>query len=157
MVLGPHMLVGSAVALATRNPLLGIPAAILSHYLLDATPHAEYSIGDLSYLRGNNPSRAFPVLAKVSCDIGLATLTIIIAAHYGHQSPAFALAGGFAGILPDFTTFLLFIFPDNKLLQRHRAFHHKIHFPKNKRAPQFLRYGLQVIAVIVAIYTIATL
>lgn len=157
MILAPHMLVGSALALKIGNPLLGIPVAIISHYFLDATPHAEYPIHNLKFLRTKNFSEACSVLIKISCDIGSAVFLILLAAHYAHQSLLFAIAGGFAGILPDSTHVLFMLFPGNELLAKHYAFHHKVHFPKEKYASPYLKFGLQVAAVVFSLAAIGTL
>ena len=39
MWLVPHTLVGVTIASKIPNPLIAIPLAVLSHFLLDATPH----------------------------------------------------------------------------------------------------------------------
>ncbi len=149
------MLVGSALALKIGNPLLGIPVAIISHYLLDATPHAEYSIKNLLLLRTKNHKKAATVAIKISCDIASGALLILFAAYHAHQSFLYAFTGGFAGILPDFMTFLFILFPRNRLLAKHNAFHQKIHFPKGKHASPVFRYGLQATAIILSIFAIS--
>ena len=35
----PHVIVGAAIALKTGNPALAIPLSLLSHFVLDETPH----------------------------------------------------------------------------------------------------------------------
>lgn len=44
-----HAITGAAIGLALRNPWLVVPAALLSHFVLDALPHFHHhSFGDSS-------------------------------------------------------------------------------------------------------------
>lgn len=45
MTVSNHILAGSAIALTFKQPLIVLPLAFLSHFLLDAVPHFGYSRG----------------------------------------------------------------------------------------------------------------
>ncbi|OGY30109.1 MAG: hypothetical protein A3F35_03305 [Candidatus Woykebacteria bacterium RIFCSPHIGHO2_12_FULL_45_10] len=63
MLSTPHLLVGAAIAKAVPNPLISLPAAFASHFILDTIPHWDgapkapfgkffYLLAGLDYLFG---------------------------------------------------------------------------------------------------------
>lgn len=150
MILTPHMAAGTALALAI-HPALGIPLAVLSHYILDALPHAEYNIDPIKNLGSGKIKEAHQAALRIMLDGGGGFIAAILVASVLGYSPLLAAAGAIAGILPDGLTMLLIVFPKNKPLQKHWAFHSGVHFPKNKKPSQFLRVGLQLAAIILTV------
>ena len=67
-----HTLVGSAIALALKNPLLIVPAALLSHFICDAVPH----FGDHPKLVPYNP--AFQKYLKVEAVLCVAAVLFVV-------------------------------------------------------------------------------
>jgi len=45
MIIAPHFLTGAAIASGVKNPLLAVPLALLSHFVLDLIPHKDM-VGD---------------------------------------------------------------------------------------------------------------
>jgi len=162
MLLAPHILVGAAVASQFQNPILGLILAFLSHFILDKTPHWEYSVEALKQIKIRGIKYCRPILLRVFLDIitGFAVLIFAILISTNRIDFAYLALGGFFGILPDGLTFLLFTKKKSKgriisFLKIFYALHRKIHFNKEKGLPP-LRIGLstQVIAVLVALYFI---
>lgn len=165
MLLGPHILVGAAVAASTQNPILGILFAFLSHFVLDRIPHWEYSAEPLKNTHAKGLLYAAPILRRVALDITAGFILLIIAvAISSNDIPFTAWAfGGFFGILPDGLSFLLFIRKKDgrregyweKFLKIFYHLHQKIHFDKKMGLPP-LRIGLstQAIAALLALYFI---
>jgi hypothetical protein len=146
MVLTVHILIGAAVAEKTGNPILGLLFAFLSHYLMDAIPHQEYSIRGIEEGRWKNSSKNF---LKIFLDIliGFFLITIFSKNYF------LAFLGGFSAILPDILTFLYFIFPKIKPLHLLSKFHKKTHWFKNYKIKIPLFWGIftQVLILFLAI------
>jgi len=159
MLLGPHILVGAAVAASTSNPILGLVFAFLSHFILDRIPHWEYSAEPLRNIPTKGIPYAMPILRRVALDIGAGFAVLIIAVAISSDDIPFTAwaFGGFFGILPDGLSFLLFLRKQNGLwgrfLKIFYLLHQKIHFNKKMGLPP-LRIGLstQAIAVLLALY-----
>ncbi|OQA52365.1 MAG: hypothetical protein BWY43_00542 [candidate division WS2 bacterium ADurb.Bin280] len=97
MTLTAHISAGSAVAVATGNPVLGFFAGLISHHLLDAVPHS-----DLGSLGGNihNILKDRKNLLYVFADIFIGLIVFIfIAIKIADFSLVFWSVGG--AILPD--------------------------------------------------------
>jgi hypothetical protein len=88
-----HMLTGTAIALAVRQPILAVPLAFLSHFILDAIPHFDHPL----YHYG---SRYFVFIMASDAVISLSAVTIIMLL-VPQMSGVIAL-GAFFAILPDF-------------------------------------------------------
>lgn len=146
MVLTVHILIGAAVATRTGNPILGLLFAFLSHYLIDAIPHKEYSIQNIKEGKWQNSSKDF---LKIFLDILIGFFLIII--FQGNYFLAFL--GGLSAILPDILTFLHFIFPKIKPLHLLSKFHEKTHWFKHSKIkiPLFLGIFTQVLMLFLAI------
>ncbi len=144
MILLVHMLFGVAVASKIQNPFFAIILAFLSHYLLDAIPHVEYSI---KKIKSNKFKEAWPDLLKILIDLFLGSLLVWLLS--GREFIAFIIA--FFAIIPDGLTVLEFIFP-NKILKAHSNIHReKIHFLKYKKIPLFWRIFSQTTTIALSI------
>ncbi len=101
-----HSSAGLFIARAIPNPILGIAAAIASHYLLDAIPHGDTGFGD--WMMSQNASQRIAVVSMI--DLGSAALMVsyLVATHPG-QAAWYLIAGAIGGILPDLLWGLRFI------------------------------------------------
>lgn len=145
MILTVHLLTGAAIAAKVKNPFWGFLFAFLSNYLLDSLPHTEYSIENIREKRWKKSLFDF---LKVSLDIFFGFMLIL----FFSKSSLLIFTGAFFAILPDGLTFLLFIFPNNKLLQKHFEFHkNAAHFFNNKKISNFWRVFCQMTVIIIAI------
>lgn len=146
MILVSHLLVGAAIAEETKSVPIAIFLAFFSHYLLDFLPHSEYSIKNIGEGKWR---RSFFDFFKIFLDFSAGVLLILVLA----KNPLVALSAGIAAILPDGLAFLAFVFPENKLLKIHRAFHHvKAHFFINKKIPLFGKILNQALTIAAAIF-----
>ena len=162
MLLAPHILVGAAVASQFQNPVLGLIFALLSHFVLDRTPHWEYSVEALKQIKTRGIKYCRPILLRVILDIiiGFAVLIFAMLISANPIDFVYLALGGFFGILPDGLSFLLFVKEKSRgrlvsFLKIFYALHRRIHFKKEKGLPP-LRIGLstQAIAILLALYFI---
>ena len=93
-----HATAGFFVARLVPHPVLGIVAAVASHYLLDAVPHGDSHFGP--WLK--DLGRRNRIVAVETLDLGSAALmvTYLVATHPG-RPVWYLVAGAVAGILPD--------------------------------------------------------
>lgn len=159
MLLGPHFLVGAAIAANSPNPFVGFVLAFFSHFLLDRIPHSEYSIDALKQIKTTGIKYCMPIFRRVALDIasGLIVLVLAVTLNTHHVLLIQAAIGGFFGILPDGLSMLFFLKRDKglfaSLLKLFYVIHRRIHFSKEKGPPPF-RIGLstQTIAILLALY-----
>ena len=86
-----HVLAGTAIGLATKNPLLAAPLAFALHYLLDALPHYDYG--------GKPPSPGFWHTWII--DAIASTSVLLAVALDAPELAAAAVVGGLFAELPD--------------------------------------------------------
>jgi hypothetical protein len=84
-----HALTGATVAAAINRPILSLPAALLSHFVIDALPHWNYKLPGI-----------YRQLA-IMFDITLSLSLLVVLAVTVDASQRLIIAGGFLGILPD--------------------------------------------------------
>lgn len=93
-----HAGVGVVLAAITPTPLIGLPLAIASHYLLDALPH-----GDMRkppHVLRITEGRRLVITELI--DLPLAALVVWkMTTIYSNLSPTVLVLGALAGILPD--------------------------------------------------------
>lgn len=152
MVLTTHGLVGGAIAaLLPGAPALAVPAALASHYLLDALPHWDYPMPSLE-----NPgaSRSRDVLKVIADGLSGLVLPLIIFGDFAFW-PLVLVAAAVA-MFPDFLQFVYYV-TRLPALAPTQNFHEWIHTPyKFKRRP-LLGISLQlvfILAVIALVYYI---
>jgi hypothetical protein len=94
-----HALTGSVIGLVVSEPLLAVPAAVLSHYACDALPHFGMNLPPSQELR----SRLFRNLLYLDVVLCVGLVAVIAALRPDH----WVLAAGcaFAAAAPDWLSF----------------------------------------------------
>ena len=138
-----HVLTGSAIALAVRQPLLIVPLAVLSHFILDALPH----YGSRQYLWG---SRFFvPIMATDGVFSVGSVIAIMLAAP---QFAGLVALGAFCAYLPD--VFWLYYYQHGEPQWWFYRFHTKIQwFERPPGAFVEIAYAVFITTVIVTTIT----
>lgn len=93
-----HALTGAVVAMAIRQPLLAIPIAFLSHFVLDAIPH--FGIHEDDHSKRNN-HWLFRTVISVDTVVAATMLITIPLLANENSSWWIILLGMLAGIAPD--------------------------------------------------------
>jgi hypothetical protein len=115
-----HAVTGALVAAAIDKPALALPAALLSHFVIDAIPHWNYRF---------NPDIARRQTVMLA-DLALSSALILILAVTVEANPYLIILGGLLGILPDAMWLRYFISgrssvtgSPKRLINRLRKFH----------------------------------
>ena len=97
----PHAVVGAAIAASVSNPIIGLPLAFASHFMLDKVPHwnphLNTELKEYGKVSKNSSSIVF-------ADTGLAFLLSLLIASTALPDTGrfiYIMLGAFAGILPD--------------------------------------------------------
>jgi hypothetical protein len=137
-----HGLTGAFFLNTIPSPLIGAPAAVLSHYLEDWIPHWDVGTG----LSSGRRKRQTAILMEL-IDLGLTLVLVYVLWQHGHASVQWrAWLGCFLGILPDFLeaprNFLkwepAWLKPINAF---HGMFHHSTHAKLFGLLPQAIVIG----------------
>jgi hypothetical protein len=119
----PHALVGAAIATKIPNPVVSLPLAFASHFVLDMVPHWNPHL--------NTELKKYGKVTKYSTIIVIADVTLslvlgtFIATNFSTDSTHMVsiFLGAFAGVLPDVVEGPYFFFNwKNKLVQTWLAF-----------------------------------
>lgn len=97
----PHVALGTAIAVAIPNPLISIPLAFASHFLLDMTPHWNPHLNTETKKYGRLTEKT---LLVIGLDLACATVLVgFIAYYFRSDSKMFLniLFSSFASIAPD--------------------------------------------------------
>jgi hypothetical protein len=132
MILAVHLVLGGAIALAVKPVSLGLVLAFLSHFILDALPHWQYSVKNI---KSKNWKNSFPDFVKVFLDAGFGVAVLCLFS----KEIKLALSGAFLGILPDGFTFLSLVLPNNPLLSAFRKFHEKINSFQERKSSSWIK------------------
>lgn len=97
----PHVVLGATIAAKVGNPLLAIPLAFASHFLLDVTPHWNPHL-NREIKKYGKPTNQSVTIVFIDVIVSL-VLGLTIAGHsLPDQTQAFwVLMGAFAAVLPD--------------------------------------------------------
>jgi len=102
MFLTPHVAVGVAIGSLIPNPVLAVPLAFASHFVLDAVPHwDDIGLGKLKERRGRIPSAPF---RRILLDFLLALSFVLFFVYWSMPDWGVAAnisACALASILPD--------------------------------------------------------
>lgn len=115
MILSVHFITGAAITKLIPNKLIAYPLAFLSHFLLDALPHTDYSLRGIS--SGWKKKNFYESISSLILDtlFGIAFI-IIWAMAFDNFNVNTALIGGFLGILPDFLNLISYLFHNKNFL-----------------------------------------
>lgn len=140
----PHVALGAAIAVAIPNPLISVPLAFASHFILDMVPHWNPHINTEMKKYGKLTR---PTLFIIGVDLILAiALTIFVA----KTNPYIYLAS-FMSILPDIAEGPYFIFG-----WRNRYLDVVLRFQRSIQASANMFWGLatQILIIIASMYWI---
>lgn len=151
MIITPHLLAGAAIGSMVHNYWLAAVLALMSHFILDVIPHADYDIPALKRKIGGSKELFFD-LAKICVDFLLGFLMIIFLTK-NYTDVSYVLTGMFFGILPDIFSFLGFVF-NFRFLKTFYKYHNATHIFRNKRVPKWIGYASQIAVVLAAIWAI---
>jgi hypothetical protein len=91
-----HALTGATIGLLVGNPVIAIPAALLSHFICDVIPHFGSQERSVQWIR----SRAFKIYLVIDAFVCFCLVTLLFARHPAHWLTAAICA--FAAASPDF-------------------------------------------------------
>lgn len=123
MVALNHALTGAVVAAAINQPVIALPAALLSHFAIDSLPHWNY------WVPGQRRFRKWVIYSDMLFSLGLLG---ILAIAVTDTQWWLIIAGGLLAISPDMMWFPYLILGKNtpadtgSLLHRLRRFHLRI-------------------------------
>ena len=125
-----HAVTGALVAAAINRPVIALPAALLSHFAVDAIPHWNYE------LKPHIARRQVIMLA----DLALSLALLIVLAVGVDANPYLVIAGGLLAILPDTMWLRHFITgrpsitgSPRRLINRLRQFHFWIQWSETSK------------------------
>lgn len=114
MILTMHSVVAAATANQISNTWIAWLAALISHFILDAIPHREYSLENIKY--GWRSKKFWFLAIKIFIDLVAGFIFIIIFTR--DRSNLFKnIIAGFIGLIPDGLTILYYITKKNNLNQ----------------------------------------
>ena len=97
----PHVVVGAAIATKVVNPVLAIPLAFGSHFLLDRIPHWNPHLNTETKKYGKPTKKSTAIVIVDVCTSVALGLFIASKALPSTSHAATILAASFASILPD--------------------------------------------------------
>lgn len=106
----PHVALGVAIAVSIPNPLISIPLAFASHFILDKVPHWNPHTYTETVKNGG-PSRSTITIAVADGLIALGVgLVIAYSVLPNHALALTIIACSFASVLPDVSKYPFFLF-----------------------------------------------
>lgn len=102
----PHVALGAAIVAAIPNPLISIPLAFTSHFILDMTPHWNPHLNTEIKKFGRLTNSTLTI---IGFDLACALILSGLMYKLGGNNP-YILLGAFAGILPDIVEGPYFLF-----------------------------------------------
>lgn len=140
----PHVAVGAAIAVAIPNPLISIPLAFASHFILDMTPHWNPHL--------NTETKKYGHLTKQTLlIIGIDLAAAALLTFYLGKGNLNIYACAFAAILPDVIEGPYFLWGfKNKYLDIWMKFQKSIQADANV----FWGLATQIITIIASLYWI---
>lgn len=141
----PHVALGVAIAVAIPNPLISIPLAFASHFVLDMTPHWNPHL--------NTETKKYGYLTnKTLLIIGIDLACAAILTAFVSKGNMNILLAAFVSILPDVVEGPYFLLGwKNELIKKW------INFQKSIQSEANLFWGLltQVLVILGALYIIS--
>ena len=97
----PHVFIGAAIAVAVPNPLISIPLAFASHFVMEMVPHWNPHL-NTEMEKFGKPTRRSTAITAVDSTLALVSGSFIAFQFLPNMSQAFLiLACCFASVLPD--------------------------------------------------------
>lgn len=93
MLITPHALTGAAVGTLVTNPLLVIPLAICSHFILDSVPHWQETLAPYT------PTKKTYI--RIPIDVALTVTLVWVAVQWQPDHTAPMLLGAVTANMPD--------------------------------------------------------
>ena len=141
----PHVALGVAIAVAIPNPLISIPLAFVSHFMLDMVPHWNPHINTEMKKYGKLTNPTFFI---IGVDLTLALILTIVVA----KSNPYIYLASFMSILPDIAEGPYFLFGwRNKYLDKILKFQVSI----QAKANMFWGLLTQILIILGALYIIS--
>lgn len=140
----PHVALGIAIAVAVPNPLISIPLAFASHFILDMTPHWNPHL--------NTETKKYGYLTnKTLLIIGLDLACAVVLTAFASKGNINILLASFASILPDIVEGPYFLLGwKNEFVKKW------ISFQKSIQSDANIYWGLltQILVILGALYII---
>ncbi len=126
MILSTHFITGAALASFSDSVVILFCSALILHFVLDAIPHWEY-LDEFDEIKQKWPLVAIDIL------LGPSLILFSIVGLYGFDWLKIwpFLFSGAVSVLPDGLSFLHFMLPQNRLLEKVFVFHEFVHNKKN--------------------------
>lgn len=97
----PHVLVGAAIATKIPNPLISLPLAFASHFVLDMVPHWNPHL-NTELKKYGHVTKKSTVIVAIDVTVSLVLGSFIALSFSGDSTQMLTIfLGGFAGVLPD--------------------------------------------------------
>jgi hypothetical protein len=124
MTASNHMLAGAVIAISIKQPLLVVPIALASHFVLDALPHFGVHKDD-PLERNRHP--VFKVVLTLDILLAITALLFVLLAFRDPTVPTWlVLAGMLLAWIPDSVWVLRFF----REIRHNRTFEHKTRLDK---------------------------
>lgn len=146
MILISHVAVGSAVGLATGNPVLAFFAGWLSHHLCDNVPHVDSGSDGVTVETIFENKNA---LAFIYLDVFLTIIVLLIMLLRTNYSLS-VLWGGFGGLFPDIVDNSPFWIAQTRkfpFFKQLHYIHEKFHFTVKSKKFRYIGWMTQAIVV----------
>ncbi len=116
MLVSPHAAAGVAIGVLVANPVIALPAAIISHFVLDTVPHWQETLAPYA------PTRKTYI--RIPIDIGIAIAITLVATFIQPAHAPTVIACALFATMPDLDV-LMIPFPRIKkgLLKRYWDWH----------------------------------
>lgn len=118
MILSTHALAGAAIGKSIENPVIIMILSLTVHFIMDGFRHGEYFDSRFATIKDTT--------WKIMFDLGVCSsiLLLYFISFSPEKSTILAmLTGAFFSMLPDLLTVLHWKYPQNKPLEKIKAFH----------------------------------
>ncbi len=149
----PHVVVGIALATKFQNPIIAVPLALASHFVLDKVPHWNPHTFTET-MKSGHPSKSTIAITLVDITIALISgLTFAYTALPNQTLALTILTCCFASVLPDVSKYPFFLFKAT----RQGVYRKWVEYERSlqvETARPFLGILSQVVTILVALYFI---
>ena len=146
MLVAPHIATGVTIGLALQQPILVVPIAIASHFLLDSVPHWQETMAPY------HPT--WKTYLRIPIDFGLGALIIGLALQYHPELSLSIGLGAFFAAIPDIDVITI-AFPKlkNKIVTAYWDWHCKI----QREVTSFTGVFTQLLVLLIGFLTVFTI